>query len=175
VAVDGDPAGESDSNGIVQTKIRGVPGQRLMIQHQCPAGHAAPSEPKVLRLRRFEGLDGFEPPPMEITLRCVPTERIAAFVIKAEKGPDLPVLLNGESVARTNGLGVAHFSTRNAAGTDFKVVLDTRDHPHLLPQLPTRLFTLTDAEEIFVFEQSFEVRNEPRRRTHRRPRITKIE
>ena len=175
VTVDGDPAGESDSNGIVQTKIRAVPGQRLMIQHQCPAGHAAPSEHRVLRLRRFEGLDGFEPPPMEITLRCVPTERIAAFVIKAENGPDLPVLLNGESVARTNGSGIAHFSTRHAAGTDFKVVLDTRDHPHLLPQLPTRLFTLTDAEEIFVFEESFEVRNEPRRRTHRRPRITKIE
>lgn len=175
VSVDGDPVGESDSHGLVQSKIYGAPGQRLRIEHDCPDGHEAPREPKVLRLRRFEGVDGSESDTMEITLRCKPTERLAAFIVRAKNGSNLPIVLNGEAVARTNGSGVAHFSTRGAIGTDYTVELDTREHPRLLPQLPTRLFTLSDADEIFVLNQSFEVKSEPRRRGHRRMRITRIE
>jgi hypothetical protein len=37
------------------------------------------------------------------------------------------------------------------------------------------LYTLPDADEIFVVNQSFEVDDEPRRARHRRPRIIKIE
>ena len=175
VSVDGDPAGESDSNGLVRTNVHGVSGQRLRITHDCPDGHEAPSEPKFLRLRRFEGIDGSDPAAMEITLRCRPTKRLAAFIVRAKNGPDLPVLLNGERVARTNGSGVAHFSTRDAPGTDYTVALDTRVHPQLLLHLPTHLFTQPDADEIFVLNQSFDVKSEPRRRAHRRARITKIE
>ena len=175
VSIDGDPAGASDSNGLVRTQIYAVPGQRLSIQHDCPDWHEAPPEPKILRLRRFEGVEGSEPAPMQITLSCEPTERLAAFIVRAKTGPGLPVLLNGEPVARTNGSGVAHFSTRAAAGTDYTVELDTREHPQLLPQLPMRLFTLPDAHEIFVFNQSFEVKSESRRRSGHRTRITKIE
>jgi len=175
VSVDGDPAGESDSNGLVRAKIYGAPGQRLRIKHDCPDGHEGPSEPKVLRLRRFEGIDGSEPAAMEIKLWCEPTKRLAVFIVRAKNGPDLPVLLDGERVARTNGSGVAHFSTWGATGTDYTVELDTREHPHLLPRLPLHLFTLPDADEIFVVNQSFEVKSEAQRRRHRRTRITKIE
>jgi len=175
VFVDGDPVGESDSHGLVRRTIYGMPGQQLRIKHDCPDGHEAPSEPKVLRLRRFEGFDGSEPAAMEITLRCEPTQRLAAFIVRAKNGADLPVLLNGERVARTNGSGVAHLSTRGATGTDYTVELDTREHPQLLPQRPTHLFTLPDADEIFVVNQSFDVKSEPRHRGHRRMRITKIE
>jgi hypothetical protein len=147
----------------------------LRIEHDCPDGHEAPSKPKILRLRRFEAFDGSEPDAMEITLRCEPTKRLAAFIVRAKNGPDLPVHLNGERVALTNGSGVAHFSTRGAPGTDYTVELDTREHPQLLPQLPTHLFTLPDADEVFVLNQSFDVKSEPRRRGHRRARITKIE
>jgi len=175
VSVDGDPVGESSSKGLVRTKIYGVPGQRFRIKHDCPDGHEGPSEPKILRLRRFEGIDGSEPAAMEITLGCEPTRRLAVFIVRAKNGPDLPVLLDGERLARTNGSGVAHFSTWGAAGTDYTVELDTREHPHLFPRLPLYLFTLPDADEIFVINQSFEVKSEGRRRRHRRTRITKIE
>ncbi len=175
VSVDGDPAGESDSNGVVRTTLYGAPGQRLTIKLDCPDGHEGPSEPKILRLRRFERIGGPEPAAMEITLRCEPTKRLAVFIVRAKNGPDLPVLLNGERVARTNRSGVAHFSTWGATGTDYTVELDTREHPQLLPQLPKHLFTLPDADEICVLNQSFDVKSEPRRRGHRRARITKIE
>ena len=175
VVVDGDPVGESDSSGLVRAKIHQEPGQRLTVQHQCPDGHEASPESTVLRLRRFEGFGGSQPPPIEVTLRCNPTERLAVFVVRAKKGANLPVLLDGEPVARTNGAGVAHFSRRGLAGTDLTVELETREHPHLRPQRPAQLFTLPDADEVFVFNQSFETRIEPGRRRRARPRITKIE
>lgn len=175
VFVDGAPVGESDSNGRIDTKINGKSGQRLQISHDCPDGHDAPSEQKSLRLRKFEGVDRSRPPTMEITLRCRPLKRLAAFVVRASDGPDLPILLDGELVARTNGSGVAHFSIRGAPGTEYIVELETRERPRLRPRSPTHLFTLPDADEIFVINQAFDPEKEPRRRGRRPTRITKIE
>ena len=175
VFIDGVPVGETDSNGRVDAEINGQSRQRLEISHDCPDGHDAPSERKALRLRKFEGVDGSRPPTMEITLRCRPLKRLAAFVVRASDGPDLPVLLDGELVARTNGSGVAHFSIRGAPGTDYVVQLETRERPRLRPRSPTHLFTLPDADEIFVINQAFDLEKEPRRRGRRPTRITKIE
>jgi hypothetical protein len=175
VFADGKPMGETDSNGRVQAKIDGQLGQRLRIEHDCPDGHEAPSEPKILRLRRFEGIQASGPLAMEITLRCRPMKRLAAFVVRAKNGPELPVLLDGKSATRTNGSGVAHFSVWGVAGTEYMIELDTREHPRLLPRSPMHLFALPDADEIFVVNQSFDVEGESPRKRHRRTRITKIE
>jgi len=175
VFVDGEPVGESNSDGWIDTKINGQLGQQLRISYECPDGHEAPSELKTLRLRKFEGVHRSQPHAMEITLRCRPLKRLAAFVVRASKGPDLPVLLDGERVARTNGWGVAHFSVRGAPGTEYTVELGTAEHPELLPRSPTHLFNLPDADEIFVINQVFNVEKKPRRRGRRRTRITKIE
>jgi len=174
VALDGQPIGQSDSHGLVRARIFRLPGERLVVTHECPEGYEAPVEAKRLRLRRFVGIEGSELPVLEVRLRCDPTTRVAAFVVRAKNGADLSVLFNGRIVARTNHLGVAHFSIRARAGSDHAVELDTRAHPRLRPQSPTRLFTLPDANEIFVFDQSFELKSESHRR-RRRPKITKIE
>lgn len=175
VFVEGKSIGETDLHGLVQTNVFGLPHQRLRVEHDCPDGHEAPSEPKILRLREFGGIDASGSPAMEITLRCRPEKRIAAFIVRAKNGPDLPVLLDGTNVARTNRSGVAHFSASGAAGTDYVVELDTTEHPRLLPRSPTHLFTLADADEIFVVNQSFDLERDHRPRGHRRPKITKIE
>ena len=175
VFIDGVPVGETDSNGRVDAQINGQSGQQLGISHDCPDGHDAPSERKAFRLRKFEGVDRSRPPTMEITLTCRPLKRLAAFVVRASDGPDLPILLDGELVARTNGSGVAHFSIRGAPGTEYIVELETRERPRLRPRSPTHLFTLPDADEIFVINQAFDPEKEPRRRGRRPTRITKIE
>ncbi len=175
IFVDGEPMGESNSDGRLDTQIYGRSGQQLRISHDCPHGHEAPPEPKTLRLRKFEGVDGAQAHAMEITLRCRPLKRLAAFVVRASNGPDLPILLDGERVARTSALGVAHFSTRGAPGTEYTVELETGERPRLLPRSPTHLVTLPDADEIFVINQAFSAERETRRRARRRPRITKIE
>jgi len=175
VFVNGAPIGKSDSNGLLQTSIGPQSGLRLRIEHDCPVGYEDPREPKILALRKFEGLDASGPLAMEITLRCRPEKRLAAFVVRAKNGPDLPVILDGKRVALTNRSGVAHFSAWGAAGTEYVVELDTREHPRMVPRLPTHLFTLPDADEIFFVNQSFDVEKEPKRRGRRRVRITKIE
>jgi len=175
VFVDGESVGETDSNGLLRTTVYGQSGQRLRIEHDCPEGHETPSEPKLLRLRSFESINEPGPRGLEITLRCRPLKRRAAFIVRAKNGAGLPVLLNGRMVARTNNSGVAHFSTLGAPGTEYIVELDTQERPRLRPQRPTHLRVLPDAHEIFVLDQSFDVGNQPRGRGHRRTRITKIE
>jgi len=175
VFVNGAPVGQSDSNGLLQTSIGSQSGPRLRIEHDCPVGYEDPTEPKILGLRKFQGLNASGPLAMEITLRCRPEKRLAAFVVRAKNGPDLPVILDGKRVSRTNRSGVAHFSAWGVAGTEYVVELDTREHPRMVPRLPTHLFTLPDVDEIFVVNESFDIEKEPKRRGRRRARITKIE
>jgi hypothetical protein len=175
VFIDGDRVGASDSDGLVRTTVHREPGQRLRIDHECPDGHEATSPRKTLRLREFEGVDGSERGALEFTLRCQPTQRLAAFVVRAKNGANLPVLLNGQQVARTSDAGVAHFSVRGLPGTDYKVELDARERKSVLPRLPMHLFTQPDTDEIFVLSQAFEPKSDPGRRGPHRARITKIE
>jgi hypothetical protein len=175
VFVDRKPIGKTDPDGVVQMKIVGQPRQLLRVEHDCPDGHEDPLEPKMLRLRSFEGVDPSSTLAMEITLRCPPEKRLAAFIVRAKNGSDLPVLLDGEKVARTNGSGVAHFSASGAVGTEYVIELDTTERPQLLPQFPTHLFTLPDADEIFMVNQPFDLEKERPRRRHHWSRITKIE
>ncbi|MGB3052212.1 MAG: hypothetical protein WBB42_14505 [Polyangiales bacterium] len=175
ISVDGKVVGQTDAKGLVQTKVYGRPGQQLRVEHDCPEEHAAPSEPKFLRFRAFESLGELDSGTLEITLKCRPQKRLAVFIVRAKNGADLPVLLDGQIIAQTNTRGVAHFSTSAIPGTDFIVELDTRNQTELRPQRPTHLMTLPDADEVFVVNQSFDLRKAPRRRGRQRTRITKIE
>jgi len=175
IFADGKMMGATGSNGLVRARIRSQPDQPTRIVHDCPDGHEASSEPKVLWLRKFKAIGGFASAPIEITLRCRPMERLAVFIVRARNGQDLSVLLDGEIVTRTNAFGVAHFSSRGAPGTEYSIRLDTSEHPRLLPKSPSYQFTSQDADEIFVVNQSFEVVKAPARRGPRRARIIKIE
>jgi len=175
VFANGKSIGVSDSQGRLHATIYGQANEQVRVEHRCPEGHKAPSGPKVLKLRHFEDTHASGSLSLEITLRCRPEQRLAVFVVRAKNGSGLPVLLDGENVAHTNESGVAHFSTWGAPGTEYLIELDTTERPRLLPQFPTHLFALPDAGEIFMVDQSFDLKNERRRRRHRRARITKIE
>lgn len=174
VWVDREPVGTS-SGGTVETIVRPVSSRQLRIAHDCPEGHWRPTKDTILRLGVFEGVRSSEAPAMEVTLRCAPKQHIAGFVVRARNGPSLPVLLNGVEVARTNSVGVAHFTRRGEPGTEYRVSLDTSSEPNLAPQHPARAFTLDDQHRVFVIDQRFRVTRPPRRRFYRGARITKIE
>lgn len=173
VRVDGDPVGRSDSNGMLLVNLRGSPGRVIRFEYDCPEGHRAPARPQELRLRRYE--HGKLTSPIEVSLTCRPEARLAVFVVRATNGPNLPVSLNGEVAARTNGVGVAHFSKLAPAGTEFLIRLDAEEYPSLLPQNASHLVALSDSDEIFVIDQAFEGGKKRAAARGARRRILKIE
>jgi len=174
VWVDGLLVGSS-LDGEVEAHLGFASERMVRIRHDCPEGHSDPVEDRTLRVRPFEEI-GAEPRGMEVTLRCPPREHIAGFVVRATNAPtSLPVLLDGVEVAWTNDVGIAHFTRRGEAGTEYTVRLDTSSDSRLVPQHPTRVFTLDDQHRVFVVDQAFELAREPRRKPRRKSRIIRIE
>ena len=175
VELEGKALGKTDSNGVLRARIDGRPGQRLKVECVCPPGHTEAPAPKFFRLRPLDGIGEAQGGALKVTLRCKPEKRLAIFIVRAKNGAGLPVLLNGQAVAQTNSAGVAQFSASAPPGTDFVVKLDTQSQPELIPQHPTHLRMLSDADDIFVVHQSFDHQKVPLPRKRRRTRITKIE
>lgn len=175
IHLDGAAVGRTDSRGSLRAQVPARPGSSLRLEPECPSGHQAPSEPKLLRFRFADGLDARKGGPLQITLRCKPKKRRVVFIVRAANGPGLPVLLDGEPVAKTNSSGISHFSAFAPSGTDFLVRLDTEERPDLRPKNPIHLRALPDGDRIFLIDQVFESQRKPRRKRSRRARITKIE
>ena len=173
VLVDGGIAGRTSESGVLQTVLMSRPGRVHRVEPRCPPAHDSSEGPIVLRPRsyRFDA----DSPPIELRLTCRPSERLAAFLVRAANGPGLPVHLNGEVVATTNESGVAHFSTSGPPGSEYLVELDAGGFPRLLPRKTSHAFVLPDSHELFVVERAFQRRPPVKRARSRRPRILKIE
>lgn len=175
ITLDGRPLGESNSDGLFQTRVKGRAGERLQVDYRCPAGHRRLGEATTLQLQHFEAVSDSTAGVIETTLRCPPDRRIAAFVIRSDSGAGLPVWLGDEKVGTIGASGVGHFTTRGSPGTAFSVRVDSTSRPGLRPQSPVHRFTLSDRDEVFVITQEFKFKTKPKRKRKRRPRIIKIE
>jgi hypothetical protein len=169
VIADGQVLGETAANGELGVEITGREGQALAVNAQCPEGHRAPEQLPLLTLRAFQGLGEARARGIEMTIACPPSERIAAVVVRAldqDDSPlaDLPVRVRGQEIARTDASGVAHFSFSLRPSSTFRVQLDTEGIANLRPQNPGTTFTVPDADDFFIMNQSFEVQRRRRRR-----------
>ena len=172
IRIDGEAAGRTNGDGTLRVPVFRQPGRVLRVTHDCPAGHHAPNPGVSVRVRRYE-LTQSEA--LRIKLRCRPLSRLAAFVVRAKGGAALPVLLNGERVATTNAAGIAHFSRSAPPGTEYRVEVDAREHPALLPRSAAMLVRLPDSSELFVIAPTFQSSNRRNKAGARRRRIIKIE
>jgi hypothetical protein len=172
IRIDGEPVGQTSSQGTLRVPISRAPGRVLRVTHECPLGHHAPSRAVSIRIRHYE-LE--RPAPLSVKLQCRPVTRVAAFVVRAKGGPGLPIFVNGEHIATTNDAGVAHFSRSGPPGTEYLVEVDANSRPSLLPRSTATLVRLPDANEIFVIAPSFQSSDRTKRAGRRRPRIIKIE
>ncbi len=100
---------------------------------------------------------------------CPPTTRNVVVAVRAENGPELPVLYLGEKVAQTDDSGAAHVLLKLPPNQPFKLTLDTSgdDHSRLRPQNPTATFDVKNQDDMFVFNQKFKLE---RPRYHYHPR-----
>lgn len=175
VHVDGRQVGVTGSNGSLEFDVRGAPDRLLKIEHDCPPEYLPPSRAKHLRLRPLGGLQSSDSVALQVTLECRPEKRLAVFVVRAQNGPNLPVRLDGRIAAETSSSGVAHLFVSGAPGSEHSIEIDTTEQPSLMPRTPVHHFTLPDAHEVFVVNQSFEVQPAAAQRRSRRARILKIE
>jgi len=169
VAVEGDPGqpilgavvsrneralATTGADGRAELTLEGADGETIDTTVKCPVGHTSPQKPVTMRLART---NGGAPPVFKVS--CPPTERHVVVAVKAENGPNLPVLYLGRVVAHTDGSGAAHFEVVAPPGGQFQVTLDTtaKEFAKLKPQSPSKPFTIGQGDDILVFEQKFEV------------------
>ncbi len=141
-------------DGRATLKIRGVEGDVHDVQIHCPEQFQSPSKPTGIKLAR---LADKKAPEYEVS--CPPTMRRVVVAVRAENGPNLPVVYLNRAVARTDISGAAHFALDVAPGTQFQVTLDTteRGGEKLKPQNPSKPFNVGQHDDVLVFEQKFDV------------------
>lgn len=156
ILANGQTVGTSDDTGLVQAILEGPEGTPFEISWHCPDGYRSPAGPQTLRLRAFTGLSPDASTGLSMTLACPPSLRHVGFVVRTNQRPGLVVNLDGHEAARTDSAGVAHFATEAAPGTTFHVQIVTDEGSGLRPRRPSSTFALGDADEYYVFDQSFD-------------------
>jgi hypothetical protein len=163
ITVAGHVVGATDERGRLTVDLRGQEGEALPVSAACPAGHRASEPLPRLTLRRFRGL-GDRAGGLAMTVQCPPHERQIAVVVNANGRVDVPVLIQGREVTRTNSRGVAHVALAMRPSQTFRLALDTTGHVGLRPQNPSMTFTVPDHDEVLVYDQPFEEPARPRAR-----------
>jgi len=160
VLYQGKPVGTSKDNGTVKLSIEGTEGEVFPFSVACPDGYRSPVKPIDVTLRRLA--DPGEPPEFSVT--CMPLTRSVVVAVRADQGPNLPVMYLGQEVARTDSSGAAHVLLTLAPGEEFELMLDTASPggERLRPQKPTGKFSVKNADEIMTFHVPFTVEVEKR-------------
>lgn len=142
-----DEAGEGALSAI------GREGERRSFSVVCPTDYEPPAGPVIISLRKNSDP---EKRPVYQTA-CAPLRRTVIVGVRAENGPELPVVYLGEQVARTDRLGAAHLLIRVAPGEAFRVSLDTSGNPALRPQNPSATYTVSASDELLLFDPKLTV------------------
>lgn len=162
--------GRTNAEGVLRVDLSGPEGAPVRLSAICPEGHRR-TDPQTMPLRRVQSLDpAAAARGMEVVFPCPPQRRNAVVVVRTHERGDIPVLLDGREVARTDASGAAHVHVAMEPGTTFTVLLDTRNHERLRPSSPSQAFTVPDRDEVFVLDQRFEEEQPRRVRRVSRPR-----
>lgn len=148
----GEKVSQSGDDGVARLKLTGKDGESFDIAVSCPDGFQSPQKPIQVVLKRLA--DDKKP---EYDVSCPPTIRSVVVAVRADGGANLPVLYLGREVARTDGAGAAHVLLKLKPDEPFDLVLGTQDNASLRPQNPFASFVVKERDEVFVFDQRFEL------------------
>ena len=151
----GTKVGFTGPDGSATLKFVGNEGETYDIQVECPAGLQSPAKPISITLRKV--VSGSKRP--EFVAACPPATQVMVVAVRADNGPNLPVLFLGKEVARTDASGAAHVALRMSPNDTFELKLgtDEKGNERLHPQNPTASFTVKDHDDIVPFDQKFTV------------------
>jgi hypothetical protein len=83
------------------------------------------------------------------------------IAIRAEHGPNLPLMYLGRELARTDGSGAAHLMLEVASEDIVELVLDTSAQPRLRPRSPILRIQPGSRDELTGINQDFTVLKPP--------------
>ncbi|HEX4339105.1 MAG TPA: hypothetical protein VH062_24525 [Polyangiaceae bacterium] len=145
--------GVTGQSGVVKAIAHGAEGDVLSFEITCPEGYQSPSRPLAVVLRRLSEKDRVP----EYVAECRPTERTLVVAVRAEHGPNLPVMYLGREVARTDRSGAAHLSLRSPPEETVELSLDTSSNPRLRPHEPSARFRVGQADDLVVLDENFQL------------------
>ena len=120
VAADGRSLGTTDAGGLLRVSLPGVEGQRVQLGFVCPDHYERSGAEPSLMLRSFSSVDPNAPRHTTVEVQCAASLRSTVIAVRAGQ-PNLPVLLRGEVVARTNERGTTHVLLQERAGTSVRL------------------------------------------------------
>jgi hypothetical protein len=103
-------------------------------------------------LRRISG-----PQLAEYYVACPPSLRRMVVAVRADNGPNLPVLNLGKELARTDANGAATIVMQSHPNESFDLTLGTTEkgNERIRPQNPSASFTMRSVDDIVTFDQKF--------------------
>lgn len=145
--------GTTKADGRATLKLTGVEGEISDVTVTCPEGFQAPAAPLGIRLTRIAEKSKLT----EYAVQCSPSMRRVVVAVRADNGPNLPVVYLDQTVTRTDAAGAASFALEVAPGSQFNVSLDTSERKDIKPISPSKLFVVSTQDDVFLFDQRFEV------------------
>lgn len=145
--------GVTDAAGRAALEIDGVEGEITDVGVLCPEGFQSPPRPLSIRLTRLA--ESTKVP--EYVVSCPPATRRVVVAVRAENGPNLPVMYLDRQVTRTDAAGAASFALEVPPNAQFTVVLDTTERKDIKPINPSMLFVVNGQDDVFLFDQKLDV------------------
>lgn len=145
--------GTTGADGRAMLQVAGAEGEISDVVVTCPEGFQPPAKPLSVRLTRLAEKSKIP----EYALHCPPSMRRVVVAVRAENGPNLPVMYLDRPVTRTDASGAASFALEVAPGSQFTVALNTGDRKDMKPISPSKLFVVSAQDDVFLFDQKFEV------------------
>jgi len=167
----GQPIGETGPDGALRLTLRGREGQSMQTTIECPRGYAPPDTVPQVRLTHTRRISDKQQQPVTVEAVCTRTAREIALVVHAERGPALPVFVDGKPAGSTDADGNAHVLLRvDRAVRKLDVAVDTSAHGDLSPKNPARSFDLDGRDGVVVFAESFSATPAARAKIQARPK-----
>jgi hypothetical protein len=150
------PLGETGADGTLRLTLRGREGQSMQTALTCPDGYTEPDSRPEVRLTHTRRISDKRVQPVTVEAVCTRTAREIALVVHTERGPALPVLVDGKAAGSTDDDGNAHVLLRvDRSVRKLDVAVDTSARAELTPKNPTRSFELDGRDGVLVFAESF--------------------
>lgn len=149
----GSVLGRTNGSGSLALQLKGSEGQRFELEARCPATYVPERQTVAVTVRRLVGTRKLP----TYRVDCQPSTRTTVVAVRAQNGPDLPIMYLGREVARTDSSGVAHVALTLRPGERYELSLDTAGKS-LTPKNPRAVFVVGSEDELLFFDQRFQGR-----------------